>query len=77
MDFEYTSSIWISEEHLNRMAKRVASGERFGKVFQSIMASYDDEDFYNCGLVAEAVEKEVTKRVKILLENEIDTSAQL
>ena len=63
MDFEYTSSIWISEEDLNRMAKRVASGEGFSHVFFDIMASYDDEEFYNRGLIAEAVEKEVMKRV--------------
>lgn len=63
MDFEYQSSIWISDEDLNRMARRVASGERFGYVFQSIMAGYDDEDYYNRGLIAEEVEKEVMKKV--------------
>lgn len=63
MDFEYESSIWISDEDLNRMAKRVASGKNFYFVFDAIMAGYDDEDYYNRGLIAEEVEKEVMKRV--------------
>lgn len=63
MEFEYQSSIWISEEELDRMARRVASGKGFYAVFDAIMACHDDEEYYNCGLVAKAVEKEVMKRV--------------
>ena len=63
MEFEYQSSIWISEEELDRMARRVASGKGFDAVFDAIMACHDDEEYYNCGLVADAVEKEVMKRV--------------
>ena len=62
MDFEYTSSIFISEEDLNFIAKEVASGKNFHRVFFSVMASYDDAEYYNCGLIAEAVEKEIMKR---------------
>lgn len=63
MEFEYTSSIWISEKDLNRMAKRVRAGKGFYQVFDSILASYDDEEYYNRGLIADAVKKEVMKRV--------------
>lgn len=63
MDFEYQSSIWISEEELDRMAKRVASGKGFYAVFNAIMACHDDDEYYNSGLIADAVEKEVMKRV--------------
>lgn len=63
MEFEYTSSIWVSEKDLDKMAKRVRAGKNFYFVFDSILAGYDDEDYYNRGLIAEAVKSEVMKRV--------------
>lgn len=63
MDFEYTSSIWIEEEDLNRMVELVKEGFPFISVFNEIMAHYDDADYYNCGLIGEAVEREVEKRI--------------
>lgn len=63
MEFEYTSSIWISDGDLNEMTERVRVGEDFHDVFNDIMMGYDDVDYYNCELIAEAVEKEVMKRV--------------
>lgn len=63
MEFEYTSSICVLERDLDRMAECVRAGKDFHWVFDSILASYDDEDYYNRGLIAEAVEKEVMKRV--------------
>lgn len=63
MEFEYTSSICILERDLDRMAEGVRAGKNFHYVFDAILTSYDDEDYYNRGLIAEAVEKEVMKRV--------------
>lgn len=63
MEFEYTSSICILERDLDRMAECVRAGKNFNWVFDSILTSYDDEDYYNRGLIADAVEKEVMKRV--------------
>lgn len=63
MEFEYQSSIWITDEDLNEMAKRVRAGEDFHRVFHIIMVKYDDKDYYNRGLIADAVEKEVMRRV--------------
>lgn len=63
MEFEYQSSIWVSERDLDKMTRRVDAGENFYKVFDSILASYDDEDYYNRGLIAEAVKSEVMRRV--------------
>lgn len=77
MEFEYTDTIWIEEEDINKLVELVKEGFPFGSVFNEVMAHYGDDVYYSCGLIADAVEKEVMKRVKILLENEIDTSAQL
>ena len=63
MEFEYQSSIWITERDLNEMVEWVRAGEDFCKVFDNIMVGYDDVDYYNCGLIADAVEKEVMRRV--------------
>lgn len=63
MKFKYWSSIWVTDEDLDIMARKVASGEKFDTVFYDIMASYDDKAYCHCGAIAEEVKKEVMKRV--------------
>ena len=37
MKFKYWSSIWVADEDLDTMARKVASGEKFDTVFYDIM----------------------------------------
>ena len=62
MEFEYTSSIYINEDDLQKMARR-SLNENFYDVFYDVMAGYDDCDYYNCGLIIEAVHAEVAERI--------------
>lgn len=62
MEFEYTSSIYISEDDLQEIVRRSLT-DNFYDVFYDVMASYDDCDYYSCGLIVEAVHAEVAKRI--------------
>lgn len=63
MEFEYTSSIYISSEDLRKMYLRVKNGEDFEVVFADIMTSYDDEDYYHAYDIIEQVETEINRRL--------------
>ncbi len=63
MEFEYTSSIYISSEDLRKMYLRVKNGEDFEKVFADIMVGYDDEDYYHAYDIIEQVEAEINRRL--------------
>ncbi len=63
MEFEYTSTIYIDEDDLTEMVKRVENGELFDNVFEDILAGYEDVDYYNCHLIKNDVRKEIERRI--------------
>lgn len=63
MEFEYISSIYVTDEDLQEMYDRVKRGEEFEEVFTEIMASYDDEDYYHAYDIIEQVEAEINRRL--------------
>lgn len=63
MEFEYTSTIYIDEDDLTEMVKRVENGELFDNVFEDILAGYEDVDYYNCYLIKNDVRKEIERRI--------------
>lgn len=63
MEFEYTSSIWLTEYELNELAEEVRAGVEFSDAFEGTMQHHDSEAYYNSELIADAVEKEVMRRV--------------
>jgi len=64
MEFEYTSSIYISSEDLREMYLRVKRGEDFEEVFMDIMAGYEDEDYYHASDIIEQVKEEINRRLE-------------
>ena len=64
MDFEYTSSIYISSEDLRKMYLYVKKGGDFYKIFESIVCGYDDCDYYNMDCIVDDVKKEIERRLK-------------
>lgn len=63
MDFEYTSIIRIENDDLERICNRIENGRTFDEAFDSVMAGYDDCDYYNCDYIRDDVEKEVKRRL--------------
>lgn len=63
MEFEYISTIYIDEDDLTEMVKRVENGELFDNVFEDILAGYEDVDYYNCHLIKNDVRKEIERRI--------------
>lgn len=71
MEFIYNASIWIKDEDLDKMAKRVAKGEDydedFEEIFDNIMCDYDELTYLSCDYIKEQVEFEVRRRVSEML----------
>ena len=63
MDFEFRSSIYISEEDLEELAQAVREGQSFDDAYDELVCGWDDCDYGCSGYIAEAVEAEVLRRV--------------
>lgn len=63
MDFEYTDYVTIESADLRKMYKRVKAGENFDYVFDTIMSSYVDYNYYACNCIREDVRKEINRRL--------------
>lgn len=74
MEFEYTTTILVEESDLEVMCKHVKNGEDFDDVFDDVMSSYDDCDYYASDNIYDQVKEEVEKRIK---KTEVDKKTHL
>ena len=64
MEFEFTTTIYISNDDLKEMYLKVKEGENFDDVFEDIMSAYEDEDYYNSHYIYDQVEEEINRRLR-------------
>ena len=63
MEFEYTSSIYVTSEDLRKMYLYVKRGGDFDIIFDDIMCGYDDYDYYHAGDIYDQVKSEIERRL--------------
>lgn len=64
MEFEYTTTIYITSQDLRKMYLYVKNGGDFSDIFNSVMSLYDDDDYYNRGYIYDQVQEEILRRVR-------------
>lgn len=63
MEFDFTMTVLIESSDLRDMYLRVKRGENFEKVFEDIIAEYDDSIYYNRYCFIEQVKEEINRRL--------------
>lgn len=64
MIFEYTSTINIDENDMNRICNDVKNGRDFCDAFDDVMSEYDDCDYYHTEDIYDSVKAEIERRIK-------------
>lgn len=64
MIFEYTSTINIDENDMNRICNDVKNGRDFCDAFDDVMSEYDDCDYYHTEDIYDSVKTEIKRRIK-------------
>lgn len=64
MDFEYTTSLFVSESDLDEMCSLCRAGFNIRTTIYSVAAGWDDCDYYVVDNVIDQIEEEVKRRLE-------------
>lgn len=64
MEFEFTGTMYIEDNDLEKMYNYVKNGGDFDTIFDDITCGYDDGDYYTSYYIRDEVEKEIKNRIE-------------